>query len=268
VAFTAGSTGCASPQYEFWVQYPNGKWVNGRTWGVATWSWDTTGLAPGHYTVHVWANNLNDSTATYEALGESLVSLTVCATASLSPTNPSQAAGSTVALSAVSTGCAAPQYEFWVQYPNGSWNLIQGWGGSTTNWDTTRRAPGIYTVHVWANNIGDSTATYETLASSTVSLTGCLSASLSPSSGASPVGTGITFTAGGLGCTSPVYEFWLQWPDATWHLMQPFGSGTSWFWNTTTGYSKGTYRIHVWADNQAADTSTWEVVGEATYTLT
>jgi len=108
---------------------------------------------------------------------------------------------------------------------------------------------------------------YDAIGEAIVTLTGCTSASLSPSSGASPLGTGITFTASSVGCTA-VYEYWLQWPDGTWHLIQPFPTGMTWFWNTTTGYSKGTYRIHVWANNQGADTSVWEAIGEATYTLT
>jgi hypothetical protein len=271
VPFTALATGCSSPQFKFWVQYPNGTWNLGRDWNaLKTWSWPTAGLAPGRYTIHVWANNSGDPTTTYEALGSSSAALTICDTATLVPGSQSQGAGTPVSLSAVSTGCVSPQYEFWVQYPNpnGAWHLIQSWGGPTPPaWPTTNLPPGLYTIHVWANNIGDSTATYETYGSGTVTLTGCTSASLLPSSGASPVGTQISFTASSSGCTA-VYEFWLQWPDGSWHLMQPFPGGAGWLWNTSTGYAKGTYVIHVWANNQGADTTKYEVIGEATYTLT
>jgi hypothetical protein len=119
---------------------------------------------------------------------------------------------------------------------------------------------------VWANNVGDSTSTWEAYGADTVTLTGCTSASLSPPSGSSTAGVPVTFTAASSGCPAPVYEFWLQYPDGTWHLRQGFGTG-SWSW-TTSGFPKGTYTVHVWANQQGADTSTWESYGTATYTLT
>jgi hypothetical protein len=50
--------------------------------------------------------------------------------------------------------------------------------------------------------------------------------------------------------------------------MQAFAPGTSWLWTTTGGYAKGTYVIHVWASNQGAATSPYEVYGSSTYSLT
>jgi uncharacterized protein (DUF2141 family) len=267
VALTASSTGCPNPVYEFWVGYPDGTYQMKQAFNAsASFSWNTTGLAPGMYSVHVWANQQGASTATWEGNGAASVALSICTSAALSPTNPSAAAGTTVALTASSTGCASPQYEFWVQYPNGNWYLIQGWGGATFNWSTAGLAPGTYNVHVWANNQGDSTATWEAYGADTVTLTGCASAALIPSSGSATVGTPVTFTATSTGCPNPVYEFWLEYPDGTWHLMQGFGAGT-WNW-TTTGLPKGNYVVHVWANQQGAGTSTWETYGSATYTLT
>jgi hypothetical protein len=190
-----------------------------------------------------------------------------CATASLAPANPSAPAGSVVALTASSTGCPGPRYEFWVQYPNQTWYLKQGWGGGTFNWSTAGLRPGTYTVHVWANQTGDWTKTYEALASTTVTLTGCTSASVSPASGSSKVAVAIKFTATSSGCPNPVYEFWLHWVNGTWHRMTGFG-GPTWTWNTSSGYSKGTYHIHVWANQQGAYTGAFETFGSSTRTLT
>ncbi|HXN01153.1 MAG TPA: PQQ-binding-like beta-propeller repeat protein [Candidatus Dormibacteraeota bacterium] len=262
VALTASSGGCANPVYEFWVQYPNGSWNLARGWGAATFNWDTTGLAPGMYTVHAWANQ-QGAAQTLEVYGSSTVTLTGCATASLSPSNPSQGAGTTVALTAGSTGCPNPRYEFFVQYPSGVWYLKQGWGVSTFTWDTTGLAPGIYTVHVWVNNQGTG---HDAIGSATVTLTGCTSASLIPSSGSAAAGTSVLFTASSAGCLSPVYEFWLQYPDGSWHLMRSFSATTTWTWNST-GFAKGTYTIHVWANNSGADTGRYEVIGSAAYSL-
>ena len=263
VALTASSGGCANPVYEFWAQYPDGSWNLKRGWGAASYSWDTTGLAPGTYTVHAWANQ-QGAAQTLEVFGSSTVTLTGCTSASLSPSNPSQAAGSTVALTASSSGCLNPRYEFFVQYPSGTWYLKQGWGGATFNWDTTGLAPGVYTVHAWVNIQGTG---HDAIGSATVTLTGCTLATLAPPSGTAAVGAKPTFTASSSGCPNPVYEFWLQYPDGTWHLMRTFSTTTTWTWDTT-GLPKGNYVIHVWANNQGDDTRTNETYGTATYSLT
>jgi hypothetical protein len=267
VGLTASSTGCPNPQYEFWVQYPNGSWYLKQGFGGATFNWNTAGLAPGTYTAHAWANQAGDSTSTWEAYGADTVTLTGCTSASLAPASPGGAAGSTVALTASSSGCPNPQYEFWVQYLDGSWHLLQGWGGAAFNWTTTGLAPGAYTVHVWANQQGAASSTWETFGSTVVNLTGCASASLSPSSGSSAVGATVVFTASSSGCPNPVYELWLQYPDGSWHLMRGFSTSNMWSWNTA-GFPKGSYTVHVWANNQGAATNTWESYGSATYSLT
>jgi phosphatidylinositol-3-phosphatase len=189
-----------------------------------------------------------------------------CATASLSPAAPVSPAGSTVIVTATSTACPSPRYEYWVQYPNATWHLAQGWGGNTFTWNTAGLVPGTYAVHAWANQAGDSTATYEGMGSGIVTLTGCTSATTTPASGSSSVGASVTFTTSSRGCPNPVYEYWLQWVDGTWHRMTSFG-GPTWTWNTASGYSKGTYHVHAWANQQGAYTGAFETFGSSTYTL-
>jgi len=265
VNMTASSTGCANPQYQFWVLYLDGSWNLKQGFGGATFNWDTTGLAPGLYTVHAWASSTGSG---HDSIGEAKVTLTGCATASISPASSNQAAGSMVLLTASAT-CPSPQFEFFVLYPNGTWYLKRAWSTTATfSWDASGLAPGgTYTIHAWANQAGASTATYETYGSATVTLTGCTSATLAPPSGTAAVGAKPTFTASSSGCPSPVYEFWLQYPDGSWHLMRTFSTTTTWTWDTT-GLPKGNYVIHVWANNQGADTSRFETYGTATYTLT
>jgi hypothetical protein len=269
IQFTASSAGCPNPQYEYWVQFLDGSWSMTRAFSSdPTWSWNTAGLAPGTYTVHVWANQTGDSTATWEAYGSSTVTLVGCASASISPSSTSAPAGSVVHLVASSTGCANPQYEYWVQYLDGSWHMLRAFSTAAAwDWNSAGLAPGTYTVHVWANNVGDSTATFEAFGSSTVTLTGCTSASLAPSSVTVAHGTTVTFTASSTGCPSPVYQFWLQDTAGGWQVVQAFSTSNTWTWNTT-GWAAGTYNIHVWANEQGADLSTWESYGSATVTLT
>jgi hypothetical protein len=68
ITFTATSTDCAAPTYEFWKMPPPGS-----AWSVAqpysagnTLTWDTTGLAPGPYRIGVWARS-NGSSSNYES---------------------------------------------------------------------------------------------------------------------------------------------------------------------------------------------------------
>jgi len=75
-ASEASSTGCASPRYAFWVQYPDLSWHFVQDFGGPTLSWNTAGLTPGTYTVHVWVNQQGAYMETYETYGSSTRTLT------------------------------------------------------------------------------------------------------------------------------------------------------------------------------------------------
>jgi hypothetical protein len=165
----ATAVGCSSPQFKYWIGYSNGTWQVLRDWGAAAFTWNTNPAARGHYLVHVWANQV--PSATWEQYAEAKVNLTVCASATLTPLNVTQPAGSTVALSATSTGCLSPTYEFWIGYSNGTWQVLRTWGGPTYNWVTNPASPGTYTIHVWANNTGDSLGAWEAYGTESVTLT-------------------------------------------------------------------------------------------------
>jgi spore germination protein YaaH len=268
IAFTASSTGCLNPLYEFWVQYPNGTWYNLQAWGGNSFSWNTNGLAPGVYTVHAWANR--HPTTTWESYATATLTLTGCSTATVSPLNPSPPAGTVVALTAGSSGCPTPQYEFWIQFPNGTWNLKRGWGAATFNWDTNGYSPGVYTVHAWANQVGAATAAFEAYGSSTVTLTGCTGAALSPANSSAASGSMVALTASSGTCPNPVYEFWVSSagnPNGSYVDKQPFSPNATFNWDTT-GVTAGTYTVHVWANQQDASQSTWESNGSTTVTIT
>jgi len=267
VSLMANATGCPYPEFEYWVQYPDLSWHFGRAWGPAAWNWVTTGLTPGLYTVHVWANETGASLATYETVGADSAALSLCAGASLSPTNPSAPAGSTVVLTTSSTSCVSPRYEFWLQYPDGSWHLVIPYGPSAVfNWNTSGLAPGSYTVHVWVKSLGDPIGTFEVLGSDTVTLTGCTNASVTPPSPTQGAGTTLSLTgAGDPGCPNPQFEYWVQYPDMSWHFGRTWGPA-AWNW-VTTGLKPGMYTIHAWANQIGASTATYEAIGVANVTL-
>jgi len=222
---------------------------------------------PGSYLVHLWASATGQG---YDSIGSSSVTLTGCTSASV--TAPAQApAGSAVDMTgAGDAGCPNPVFEYWVQYPDMTWHLSRAWGQSAWGWDTSNPAlkPGLYTIHAWTNQTGASTATYEAIGSAQVTLTGCSAATVTPASGTDPTGSAIVFTVAPVTCTgTPVYEFWVQYPDGTWHQWTNFTTTNSWSW-VTTGLAKGSYTIHAWVNNQGADTSAFEIYATASHTLT
>ena len=262
--YTASSTGCLYPRYAFWVQYPGGTWQLAQGFGGPKWVWNTAGLAPGTYVVHVWVNRSGNG---YDAIGETTVTLTGCTSASLTPATASAPAGSTVSYQATSSGCPNPVYEFWVQYPGGSWHLLRGFGPPGYSWNTVGLGAGAYTIHVWANQQG-AAPTLEVFGSSSVTLVPtCTSAAVTPASGSAPAGSAVKFSVSATGCSTPVYEFWLLDPAGKWHVMQLFAPSATWTWNTT-GWAKGTYTIHVWADQQGTDPAVHEAIASGTFTLT
>ena len=269
IHFTATSTGCTKPMYAFWVKYPNGTWVLKQSFGSDTWYWKTAGLPVGTYTVRVWANQRGNPTNRGEAYADvvyKIATMPKCASASLAPPTANQEAGTSVAFTAASTGCGTPYYAYWVRLANGKWYLKRGFSSDPTwNWATAGLPPGTYPLRVVANQYGHSTAIQEAVATSTVTLTGCTSATLTPGTGSVTVGTSVAFTAASIGCTTPVYEFWVQDTAGKWHRMTGFG-GATWTWNNA-GWTKGVYHVRVWANQQGAYTGTYEVFGSSTYTL-
>jgi hypothetical protein len=100
-----------------------------------------------------------------------------------------------------------------------------------------------------------------------VTLTGCTGATVSPDGTTTAVGAPVTFTVAPSCSGTAIFEYWMQYPDMSWHeLSAGFISGNTLIWDTT-GRAKGKYVLHVWVNNQGADTSTFETIGSATHTL-
>jgi hypothetical protein len=168
VVLTASAGGCTGPQYQFWLLPPGGSWTVKQSFSASTtWTWNTTGYVSGSYQVGVWAK-ATGSTSAYDAYFIGTYQLTIgpCTSAALSagPASP-QAAGTTITLTASSTGCTAPSYEFWLLPPPGStWSVLQPYiTGTTFAWNTTGLAAGPYRIGVWAKQAGSSNS-YDTYA--------------------------------------------------------------------------------------------------------
>jgi hypothetical protein len=264
---------CDYPLYQYWYRNLSGTWIIGRPWANdPVWNFDTTGLPPGLYDVHVWSQRAGDPPTSWQSNVFLNLTLTGCTSATLTPTSVTQPAGSTVDFTAstTSSGCPAPVYEYWVQMLDGKWYMKRAFDvDGTWAWDTSGLRPGTYTVHAWANQQGAYTGALEAVASSTVNLTGCSAASVLPSSGGVRVGTPVIFTASAVGCPTPTFEWWVQDTKGIWHRMTGFNpySVNTWTWNPT-GWGKGTYHIHAWANQQGAFTGLAEAIGTSTFSLT
>src|SRR2546430_16983437 len=68
VVFRGAASCLGTPQYRFWLQKPGGAWTVVQVYGAsATFSWNTTGLAPGIYHLEVDVRNEGTSVS-YETV--------------------------------------------------------------------------------------------------------------------------------------------------------------------------------------------------------
>jgi hypothetical protein len=251
ITFTASSTGCTTPQYQFWLLAPGGSWTVEQPYSPsASWPWNTTGLAPGNYWVGVWARQAG-STNAYDTFHLSTYWISPgagCVTTGISSSAASpQAAGVTITFTPRQSGCTN-QYKFWILPPGGSWQVMQAYGvGTTWSWSTAGYPAGTYEVGVWEGS-SSTDSYYESYAvtSFTLGSGSCASTALAAGAGAPQLpGTTVTFTASASGCWGAQYQFWLLGP-AGWTVQRGYGTGTTWSWNTT-GLAPGTYQVGVWA---------------------
>src|SRR4029077_7985703 len=153
--FTASSTACNAPRFQFWLQYPatTGSWtiVQPFSVGTAIWTWNTATAPynkPGSYRIVLWPNQTGHSQSTFEAYAQTYPTLTGCTAASVTWSVPSpQVSGTPITATGHSATCASPKYEFWVQAPGTStWTDAQDYtnGSATFLWTTTGKPKGVY----------------------------------------------------------------------------------------------------------------------------
>jgi len=276
VTFTASASGCPNPLYQFWILRPGSPWQILQAYSsTATFSWSTTGLAPGSYLYTVWARDSSSPGTSCGSLGcedayfpgtAYTLGTQPCSsvTESAAP-GSSQLSGTTVTFSASAAGCANPLYQFWILAPGHAWQVVQAYSSSATfSWNTTGLAPGSYLYTVWARDSGSPGTSCGSLGcedayfpGTAYSLTSqpCTSVTESASPGSpQAAGTTVTFTAAASGCPHPLYQFWILAPGHAWQVVQAYSSTATFSW-TTSGLTPGSYLYTVWA-RDASSTGT------------
>jgi trimeric autotransporter adhesin len=176
-----------------------------------------------------------------------------CTSASVAgtPAQP-QTTGTSITLTATATACTHPEFEFFVQPPNGAWTPVTGmltWPQNTFTWTTTGANPGVWGIGVWARHSG-STARYEVYDLSTFQLGGTCTSTALAITPAQPQakGTVETLTATSTGCPNPQYKFWIK-IGTIWASFGPYSGSTTATWRTASYHFKSgkTYQVGVWA---------------------
>ena len=238
-----------------------------------TFTWSTTGLAPGTWRFSVWvkdaasAGGFGYGGGRWDAFNNSfLYTVTSCSgvNVSVAPSSP-HGVGASVTLTAAA-GCpnSNPLYHFGVMAPGAtSYQVLQDYSTTATyTWNSSGLVPGTYRFSVWvkdaasAGGFGNSAGSWDAFNNNTTyTLTSCgsLAVSVSPPSPGKVGGT-VTLKASAAGCPNPnpLYHFGVLAPGATaYQVLQDYSTSATYTWSTT-GLAAGTYRFSVWVKDASS----------------
>ena len=276
ITFTASSSICANPRYEFFMRVPSqATWqlVQGYSAG-ATYTWNSTGALAGAVYLGVWVRDAG-STAAYDSYTSTAYVVSPSCTsvsASAVPTSVAFGSGTHVKVTAAASGCTtSPRYEFWIRAASQSaWQLVQAYSGSATyEWNSAGALPGTEYLGVWVRDT-TSSAGYDAFTSIPYTVSpACTSLTLSAAPASVPYGSGahVTFAAAAAGCTnSPRYEFWMRPAGSNaWQLVQGYGTSATYDWNSA-GALVGTVYFSAWT-RDASSTADYDTTTSIPYTV-
>ncbi len=151
VTFTASASDPGgTPEYQWWVEEPNGQWTIGQGYATnATFQLSTP--SGGDYVVVV---DVMDQQAVAQqdwSLAQSTLPDGVFVNSTVSATASGETAGQPVTLSAVARNIYDPLYQFWVESPSGTW-FQSGPYGTSTHYTFTPATPGAYRYVAFAKS--------------------------------------------------------------------------------------------------------------------
>ena len=272
--FTAqGIGGTGSYEYMFRFKSSTTSWTNVQAFSTNNaWTWDTTGVAPGAYSVLVRVRTAGSGVLydVYKQLNYTIIPPPV-ADATLTPGLASpQNQGAQIAFSGQGIGgTGSYEYQFRLKSSTSEWLDVQAMSTNNTwTWNTTGVAGGNYQIQLRVRNAG-STVAYDVLKTVdyTITLPPVTDATLTPGP-ASPQsqGTQIAFTGQGIGGTGS-YEYLFRFKSSTsvWTEVQAYSTNAVWTWNTT-GVTPGTYQVQVRVRN-VGSTVAYDVLKAVSYVI-
>ena len=156
VTYTVSRPGCSAPAtYEFWVTGAGLSWEIVQPYSASA-SWPVNYSmfkGPGTYTVDIWVKD-DSSGNSYDTFALSTIVIGDCTSATLSP-NPGNLS---FTVTPAGTGCAAPQFKYWMVGNGRNWFVARDWS-STPTFDPHSYAnltPGTYTLDAWVRATGSS----------------------------------------------------------------------------------------------------------------
>ncbi len=152
VTYVASSSNVANPEYQFWVEEPNGQWIVGQNYSHAD-TFKLKNVASGDYLVAAYVmsqgeishGEWQDATTTL-ADGVFVNSDVMLSTSSTTVTQ-----GKKVTLTAASRNIYDPLYQFWYETPSGKWVQSGNYSAATT-FSFTASESGTYRMIAYAKS--------------------------------------------------------------------------------------------------------------------
>jgi hypothetical protein len=187
-----------------------------------------------------------------------------CATPTLSASPASSGAtGGSVTFNATTAGCAKPTYRFWVQGPDGRWQVKQDYStAGSFIWKDTGSV-GAYGIEVDVRDQAESVS-YDAVKNIPYALKGCTAAILSANPATTTHGSSVALSANATCPGSPTYRFWAKAPGGSWTVIQDYSTSNTKSWTPTVA---GTYSLEVDVRDQGS-TDSYERVSNIQYGAT
>jgi hypothetical protein len=131
VTYTAQAAGISNPEYQFWVEEPNGQWVDSQNYSTRS-TFVLHDVQPGNYLVVADVMTAPEIQAGQwgRATSSPTDGVFVGSTVRLSLPTSNPAAGTTVTATVSAANIYDPLYQFWWETPDGVWHQSGNYSSS------------------------------------------------------------------------------------------------------------------------------------------
>ena len=133
VSYTATASNVSNPEYQFWVENPNGTWKDAQNYSTAN-TFQLKNVQSGNYlvAVEVMTQYQVQHGLWQDALTPLADGVFVNSSVTLSTSSATVAEGQNITVSAVATNIYDPLYQFWYETPSGQWEQSGNYSASGT----------------------------------------------------------------------------------------------------------------------------------------